>query len=32
MAKTARKKKSKQEQISEELKLRITCLFFVFFF
>lgn len=30
MAKTARKKKSKQEQISEELKLRITCLFFVF--
>lgn len=30
MAKTARKKKSKQEQISEELKLRIVCLFFIF--
>lgn len=30
MAKTARKRKSKQEQVSEELKLRIICLFFIF--
>ena len=30
MAKTARKIKSKQEQVSEELKLRIICLFFIF--
>lgn len=30
MAKTARKRKSKQEQVSEELKLRIICLFFFF--
>lgn len=30
MAKTSRKRKSKQEQISEELKLRIVCLFFIF--
>lgn len=30
MAKTARKRKSKQEQISDELKLRICCLFFIF--
>ena len=29
-AKTARKRKSKQEQVSEELKLRIICLFFIF--
>ena len=30
MAKTARKRKSKQEQVSEELKLRIVCLFVIF--
>lgn len=30
MAKTTRKRKSKQEQVSEELKLRIICLFFIF--
>ena len=30
MAKTERKRKSKQEQVSEELKLRIICLFFIF--
>ena len=30
MAKTARNRKSKQEQVSEELKLRIICLFFIF--
>ena len=30
MVKTARKRKSKQEQVSEELKLRIICLFFIF--
>ena len=30
MAKTARKRKSKQEQVSEELKLRIICLLFIF--
>lgn len=30
MAKIARKRKSKQEQVSEELKLRIICLFFIF--
>lgn len=30
MAKTARKRKSKQEQVSEELKLRIICLFSFF--
>ena len=30
MTKTARKRKSKQEQVSEELKLRIICLFFIF--
>lgn len=30
MAKTSRKKKSKQEQISEELKFRIVCIVFIF--
>lgn len=30
MAKTSRKKKSKQEQISEELKFRIICIVFIF--
>ncbi|WP_418491412.1 DNA translocase FtsK, partial [Faecalibacillus faecis] len=30
MAKTSRKRKSKQDQISEELKLRIVCLFVIF--
>ena len=30
MAKTSRKKKSKQEQLSEELKFRIVCIVFIF--